>query len=473
VHPAGSTAGHAQDEQSGRGAANSPLVTPPIDPARLAAELAQAFLTAPAWNQTTLAEVAAAALGAWPPWVDSLAFILVGTFRSCPVDEGGHLHAAVLEILRSRPDLATPGAPPALVTRAPGGPPRTVAVTDWPVTPIASVPELAQRLELSLGQLEWLADVRGAERTVEPERLRNYRYAVVRRRSGLPRIIEAPKARLKEIQRWILREVLAAIPLHNAVHGFVTGRSVLTHADAHVSRPVVLSLDLRDFFASVPARRVFGIFRLAGYPSAVAHALTGLCTNCVPQRVWNAVGPADPSLVGPRFWLGRQLATPHLPQGAPTSPTLANLAAFRLDRRLAGLSRAWGLSYSRYADDLVLSGSDLLRHRRRLLESLIAEIVREEGFAVHADKSRLRTAASRQAVCGVVVNAHRNVTRRDYDQLKAILHNAARLGPASQNRDGVADFRAHLRGRIAWVAQVNPSRGERLLDRFAAIDWSR
>jgi RNA-directed DNA polymerase len=74
-------------------------------------------------------------------------------------------------------------------------------------------------------------------------------------------------------------------------------------------------------------------------------------------------------------------------------------------------------------------------------------------------------------VCGVVVNRHPNITRREYDRLKAILNNAVRHGPDSQNRAGVADFEAHLRGRIAWVASVNPKRADKLRAQFGAIAW--
>jgi RNA-directed DNA polymerase len=84
----------------------------------------------------------------------------------------------------------------------------------------------------------------------------------------------------------------------------------------------------------------------------------------------------------------------------------------------------------------------------------------------------LRTQGVRQSVCGVVVNVRPNVTRAEYDELKAILHNAALRGPDTQNRAGVGELQAHLRGRIAWVASLNAERGSKLRRRFEAIDWS-
>ena len=436
----------------------------------LAEELADGFLTA-TWKVEAVAESGAGRLDRWPPWMEALALSVVTYFRSAPTDQRHDLVTFVEAFLSERPPWPGEAAPPRIIRLHP----REIRARldhDWPIAEIDTVAALAERLELSAGQLAWLADVRSLERTVNAERLRNYRYRVVPRRSGLPRVLEAPKARLKEIQRWILHEILAHVAAHEAAQGFTRGRSVITHARRHTGQAAVLRLDLRDFFASVTAARVFGIFRTLGYDRSVAHVLTGLTTNTIPQAVWQAVPRTPhPRLVQPRFWLGRQLATSHLPQGAPTSPALANLAAFRLDRRLAGLAASSDLRYSRYADDLAFSGPVWLRRRRSQFEALVAEIAREEGFTLNAGKSALRGAGGRQSVCGVVVNVRPNVVRAEYDTLKAILHNAARHGAESQNRAGVEDFRAHLRGRISWVASVNPARAEKLSRRFAEIRW--
>ncbi len=158
--------------------------------------------------------------------------------------------------------------------------------------------------------------------------------------------------------------------------------------------------------------------------------------------------------------------------GRPTSPALANLAAFRLDRRLTGLAAALGGTYTRYADDLTLSGSRRLLAQAGRLGETVATIAREEGFLVNGRKSGIATRAARQQVCGIVVNQRLNVPRSEYEELKALLHNAARRGPAGENRLGVADFRSHLLGRIAWIESLNPERGTKLRAQFGRIDWA-
>ena len=112
------------------------------------------------------------------------------------------------------------------------------------------------------------------------------------RASAPPRPIARPKRRLKEIQRWILHEILDAIPAHDAAHGFGTGaRRDRTPRATSAARRVV-RIDLEDFFASVPAARVYGIFRTAGYPEAVAHTLAALCVTVVPRAEWETVPSA-------------------------------------------------------------------------------------------------------------------------------------------------------------------------------------
>jgi hypothetical protein len=328
--------------------------------------------------------------------------------------------------------------------------------------------DLARWLGLSVERLEWLADERRQHyRTAIPV-LQNYHYRFAPKRSGAPpRLIEAPKPLLKALQRRILTEILNLAPVHDHAHGFVRGRSVLTGAQQHASEGVVVCADLRDFFPSIRAQRIHGLFRSIGYPAAVARTLTGLCTTSTPASVFKRhEGGARHDRLSRNMF-----ATLHLAQGAPTSPALANLCAWRFDQRCASLASALGGRYTRYADDLAFSGDGAFAARISTLLAALSCIAREEGFALNLAKTRVMRRASRQRVTGVVVNDHVNIARDDYALLKAILHNSRVHGPVSQNRDGRGDFRAHLDGRVRWVEQVNPERGAKLRAMFDAISW--
>lgn len=441
--------------------------------------LAGAFL-AGTWSEEALVRRGAAVLGspvtigvaqhgARPRWLRSVVRTVLRAHHRPPLDAPREL-AALIAAALERPQPASAPAPRILrvETFAP-----TMGRRRFGVPELTSPADLAALLDVSAGTLAWLADARSLERRAPEERLRNYRYTWIARALGAPpRVIERPKARMKAAQRLVLCDLLACIPAHPAAHGFVPGRSATTHAALHAGRRIVLRFDVEDFFAAVTAGRVFATFRAAGYPEAVAHALTGLCTNVVPRHEWAIVPrPATLPAIAAHHRLGRRLATPHLPQGAPTSPALANLAAHRLDRRLAGLARSVGATYSRYADDLVLSGDRELQRRLRATRAGVAAIVADEGFALHPEKSQLMHCAGRQRVCGMVVNVAPNVAREEFDRLRAVLHDAATHGPEHANRVRLPNFRAHLTGRVTWAASLNPARGARLHAQLAAIDW--
>lgn len=349
--------------------------------------------------------------------------------------------------------------------------PSTMGNRRWPVPAIADRAELATWLAVTPDHLAWFADRRSMERTAPDERLRHYHRTWVRKPDGSARLLERPKREMKDLQRQVLHQILDRIPVHDAAHGFRVGRSVRTGAAPHVGRQVVIRLDLESFFSGITAGRVYGIFRLAGYPEPVAHSLAALCTTVTPRAVIQSAPPAPAALWEPRRRMLHRLRSPHLAQGSPTSPALANLSAHRLDRRLAGLVSTFGASYTRYADDLVISGERHIARTSRSIIDLVAEIARDEGFAVHPLKTKVFTAAQRQTVTGLVVNRRANVARPDFDRLRAILHDAATNGPDHANREGHPDFRSHLLGRIAWVGADSEGRAARLDAAFADIPW--
>jgi hypothetical protein len=274
---------------------------------------------------------------------------------------------------------------------------------------------------------------------------------------------------LKELQRTILAGILEQIPLHPAAHGFRKAHSIKTFAGPHARRPVVLRMDLRDFFPTFTYARIQALFRTAGYPESVANLLAGICTSATPRDTWRDLDwDVDRTQLCETRGLYSQR---HLPQGVPASPALANLCAFRIDCRLSGLALAAGAAYTRYADDLAFSGGEAFDRCVERFSIHVAAILLEEGFHVNHHKTRIMRQGVRQRLAGLVVNQRLNVQRSEFDRLKATLTNCVRLGPESQNRDAHPNFRSHLEGRVAFVEMINSARGKRLRVVFDRIQW--
>ena len=347
--------------------------------------------------------------------------------------------------------------------------PRCLAALNWNVPAVVTAGALAELTGIEIRHLVALTKRRAVEHTTEHEKLRNYRYGWVRKRSGGLRLLESPKQRLKHVQRVILREILEQVPTHNAAHGFCRNRSTRTAAAVHTNSYVVLRIDLQDFFPCIPAARVAGIFRSLGYPSRVVSLLTALCVNTAWKGIMDEVGSVD--LYPEMHKRLAPLFRPHLPQGAPTSPSLANLCAYSLDCRLEGLANTFGGRYTRYADDLVFSGDRRFASSLTKFRVLALAIVLDEGFEIRKRKTAVMYAHERQSVCGIVVNQSPTIARPEFDQLKATLHNCVRHGPASQNHSEHANFRAHIEGRVAYVSSINQSRGDKLRKLLNKVDW--
>lgn len=216
------------------------------------------------------------------------------------------------------------------------------AAQHWNLPAIESTGNLASWLSLTASELDWFADLKELGNKLNNPKFQHYHYRVLPKRWGGVRLLEAPKPWLKLLQRRILTGILDRIPAHPASHGFVKGRSIRTFVAPHAGKRVLLRLDCQDFFPLFPGVRVQAAFRSFGYPEEVADRLGGICANAAPLIAWGS-RPAE--IDGSRWYDARALyARPHLPQGAPTSPSLANLMAYRLDCRLT--SRGPSCSYS-------------------------------------------------------------------------------------------------------------------------------
>ncbi len=341
--------------------------------------------------------------------------------------------------------------------------------SDWTIPGFTTKTQLAEWFECSPNQLDWYSGKYLFQKSIRDTNYPRYTYHWIKKRSGR-RLLEKPIPALKKIQRRLLSDILNRIPPHSAVHSYLRGHSIAGYVRPHSGKRVVIRMDLQDFFPSIRAGRVYALFRSLGYPKEVTRVLTGLCVNAVPAKVFNV--PEDYFSPGTISWRQeKQYRNPHLPQGAPTSPMLSNLCIYRLDKRLSSLAHSLDATYTRYADDLAFSGGKKLEQSYRRFHVAVCVIVMEEGFEINTRKTRLMRQGVRQRLAGLVVNAHPNIARRDYDRLKAILHNCARLGPESQTSEDLETFRASLIGKVQFVSMIQRERGEKLQKLLEKIDW--
>lgn len=227
-------------------------------------------------------------------------------------------------------------------------------------------------------------------------------FQIPKKKKGEFRTIDAPCSGLKTIQQCLnimFQEIYAP---HSAAMGFVQNRSVVDGAMVHLKQKFVYNIDLKDFFPSVTAGRLYN--RLQSKPFSLNSKLASVITDLCCYK--NAEGKNV------------------LPQGAPTSPTITNFICERLDRKLSKLAKAYNLKYSRYADDITFSGmANVFKEDGKFCTSLKNIIENEEHFTINQEKTRLLHRGNRQEVTGITVNEKPNVSRKYVKQLRTLIHN--------------------------------------------------
>lgn len=285
------------------------------------------------------------------------------------------------------------------------------------------------------------------------------------KKSGGVREINAPCGQLKKIL-YVLNIVLKTIYTpSNAAMGFVEGRSVVSNAMIHTGHYYVFNIDLENFFPSIPQARVWKRLQLPpfNFPIEIANVVAGLTCHKkadAPQSV--------------------------LPQGAPTSPILTNAICDKLDRRLIGLSRRFGVHFSRYADDITFSSLHNVYQEGSDFRKELSRIIREQGFTINPKKTRLQRSNDRQEVTGLTVNTKVNVAKKYVRDLRCILHVWEKEGYNAAyayffrfyNRDkgyikkGTPCMENVVEGKLNYLCMVKgvgDSTYQKLLDRFKKL----
>lgn len=260
----------------------------------------------------------------------------------------------------------------------------------------------------------------------------HYRQFEIGKRGGGSRVISSPKTFLKVVQYWLLDYFLFDLPVHNACHSYRKGHSILNNAEPHVGKRFVGNIDIEDYFGSINKKMIQQILR----------------KNDIGERLSNSIS---------------RLVTLNdsLPQGAPTSPLLSNAILFDFDSNLSDKAAELGLVYTRYADDITISGN--VRENIVYLIDYAANYLKNIGLRLNQKKTRIASSGGQQRVTGVVVNEKAQPPRELRRRVRAMFHQA------EQQPEKFSDRISELRGYYSYLRSYPSLRGSPELCKYRKI----
>lgn len=262
----------------------------------------------------------------------------------------------------------------------------------------------------------------------------SYKQISIPKKTGGHRTLHIPSDDLKVIQRKIGKfvEKYHGDKVHACANAYIRGRGVVSNARPHLGCEVLIKLDLKDFFPSVSRAKLMKWLKFKQIPLE----LDGENPDRLIERLLDI------------FCLDEGL-----PQGAPSSPLLSNLALFDLDRALSAFAKNHGAKYTRYADDLTFSYDSEEKGRVRRTIDNVRQIVIKHGFELNDKKAKRKVLRrhQHQSVCGVTINSGRlSISRKKRRQIRAAKHQLTLNGKAQFSVE-------QLRGWDAYIEMVNRS----------------
>jgi RNA-directed DNA polymerase len=306
-----------------------------------------------------------------------------------------------------------------------------------------------------------------------PYKLKRYSYFKLKKERGGYREIASPSKDLKFIQKWILKNILEKYPLTDNCTGFREGLSIYDNAKPHENKKYILKLDLLKFYDTITEKRVYGVFSSLGYSKNLAVSFAKLLTVRHRPSYWESFDYKDQITL--KDLITKKPAI--LPQGSPASPTLANIIANNLDKRIKGLSKKYDFNYTRYADDLTFS-ADSKKQLPKI--KLIKEIILEEGFFLNENKVRLLKKGIKQYVTGLTISNGINVSKKYRKEIGSHIYYCKKYGvqnhlmyitKSKEKTKGILVYHDWLYGHICFIKSINSKFGDKLLKEFSKIDW--
>lgn len=303
----------------------------------------------------------------------------------------------------------------------------------------------------------------------------NYNLFSIHKRSGGRRFIHAVNGKLFYLQKYINDEILQKNKPHPSSYAFHRSGGIRQCAEVHCGCKWLFQFDLKDFFYTISEPLVYDVFRKMGYTNLFSFELARLCTTLYlpkPKTFYLKDPNLEKMKMGPYF---DRSSIGVLPQGAPSSPMISNLAATKLDEALYEYSQANGFIYTRYADDLSFSASTLPEKKSigRIKREIIS-LIRKSGFKENTDKVRIAGPGSKKIILGLLVDSERPRISREL--LKRIDRNLYSIDKFGLEQAAVHDgfestygFINHISGLISFIKDVDYERWKKIEPRFQQL----
>lgn len=306
--------------------------------------------------------------------------------------------------------------------------------------------------------------------------LNSYRSFQIKKKSGGFRRICVPSQDLMKVQRYIDQFILSKISASPYSYAFEKGQSIYDCAEQHLGCRWLIKIDLRNFFESLSEIQVYRVFKGVGYNSLIAFELARLCTKdskaskknefpCWKNRQAKGIPSYQSTKVG------------HLPQGAPTSPKLANLIARALDNEIAAISDEYGLVFTRYADDLTFSTAATTFNRGVAREFVrkIYGVFPKYGLTPHTQKTHIVPPGARKVVLGLLVDGSKVRLSKDFrSKLECHWYYSAKDPIGHSEKRGFQSLfglKNYVNGLIAYARQIDSEYVDKLDAAYGPINW--
>lgn len=304
-----------------------------------------------------------------------------------------------------------------------------------------------------------------------------YRTFQISKHSGGWRTICVPNPEALAVQSWLNKQVLEKISPHPRSFAFMPKSSVVKCASEHCGCGWLIKLDVRRFFESISEIKVYHSFQSMGYQGLVAFELARICTRLHPETGKvrrRSKWLADPTKYATinAYW-SRSIG--YLPQGAPTSPRLANLASYDLDNTVQSIARDFGLTYTRYADDMAFSAStDFSFKMAHTFVRKVYRAMKKYKFEPNTTKTIIAPPGARKIVLGLLVDQDQpRLTREFRNKLNMHIWAIGKFGFAKHAHHlgfkSLWGFQRHLEGLIAYSKMVQPEFANEIQTKYQEV----